>query len=223
MLRADSPLVDIFHALRKMNGNHEEIRVHMKFQMRDRNKVYSELVSSLAGQVSRLIFDLVKCECFRMERPTFGAIDDEIVTFTDTFQVSGARNCTCPFFLQYSAPFAHLWKIAGEAATNLFHPAWKVGTGSAPQAAIMYGPWNEPKLSMEDAKYGTYLDMIADLQAKLLDLGMDAGMPFIRKFSAMIDQGMLNAPRTIKDPPVSKARGRPKRARENTFKGTFDF
>ena len=95
--------------------------------------------------------------------------------------------------------------------------------GQSPQAAIVYGHWNKPKVSMEDAKRGTYLDMIADLQVKLLDLGMDAGMLFIRKFSSMIDQGMLNAPCTTKDPPVSKARDRPKRARENTFKGTCGF
>ena len=158
-----------------------------------------------------------------MKRLTIGANDDEIVTFTDTFQVSGARNCTCPFFLQYSAPCAHLWKIAGEAATDLFHPAWKVGTESAPQAAIVYGPWNEPKVSMEDAKHSTYLDMMADLQTKLLDLGVDAGTPFVKIFNDMIDRGTLNAPRTIKDPSISKARGRPKKASKNTFKGTFGF
>ena len=158
-----------------------------------------------------------------MERLTIGAIDDEIITFTDTFQVSEVRNCTCPLFLRYSAPRAHLWKIAGEAGAGLFLPAWKVSTGPAPQAAIVYGPWSEPKVSMEDAKYGTYLDMIADLQAKLLDLGMDSGMPFIRKFSSMIDRGTLNAPRTTKDPPVSKARGRSNMARKSKSKGTFSF
>ena len=47
MLRTDSPLADLFHALRKMNGNHEEIRVHMKLQMGDRNKVY--LVGIVTG------------------------------------------------------------------------------------------------------------------------------------------------------------------------------
>ena len=110
-----------------------------------------------------------------MERLTIRAIDGESVTFVDTFQVSGARNCTCPFFLQYSAPCAHLWKIAGGAAAGLFHPAWKVGTGPAPQAAIVHGPWNEPKVSIDDAKYGTYLDMIAELHAKLLDLRYGRG------------------------------------------------
>ena len=152
-----------------------------------------------------------------MERLTIGAIDGEIVTFTDTFQVSGARDCTCPFFLQYSAPCAHLWKIAGEAAADSFHPAWKVGTGPAPQAAIVYGPWNKPKVSMEDAKHNTYLDMIADLQAKLLDLGMDAGMPFIKKFSSMIDRGTLNSPRTIFFEMMSTSTdGKPSRSHPNT-------
>ena len=88
MLRTDSPVVDLFHAFRKMSGNHEEICAFMKFQARDRNKVHPESVSSLAGQVSRFIFDLVKRECFRMERLTIRAIDGEIVTFTDTFHSS---------------------------------------------------------------------------------------------------------------------------------------
>ena len=48
-----------------MSGNHAEIRTHLEFQMRDRNKVHPELVSSLAGQVSRFILDLVKRECFK--------------------------------------------------------------------------------------------------------------------------------------------------------------
>ena len=158
-----------------------------------------------------------------MERLTIGAIDDEIITFTDTFQVSEVRNCTCPLFLRHSAPRAHLWKIAGEAGAGLFHPAWKVGTGPAPQAAVVYGPWSEPKVSMEDAKHGAYLDMIADLQAKLLDLGMDAGVSFIRKFSSMIDRGTLNAPRTIRGSHISKARGRSNMARKSKSKGTFNF
>ena len=70
-----------------------------------------------------------------MERLTIGVIDDEIVTFVDIFQVPGARNCTCLFFLQYSTPCAHLWKIVGEAGVDLFHPVWKVGAGPVPASS----------------------------------------------------------------------------------------
>ena len=98
-----------------------------------------------------------------------------------------------------------------------------MGTGPAPQAAIVYGPWNEPKISMEDAKYGAYLDMIADLHAKLLDLGMDSGMPFAKAFNVMMDRGRLSVPRTIKKPLVSKTRGRPRKAMKRTSKVLLVF
>ena len=54
MLQTDLPLADLFHALRKMNGNREEIRVHMKLQMGDRNKVY--LVGIVTGGSSFEIY-----------------------------------------------------------------------------------------------------------------------------------------------------------------------
>lgn len=146
LLPTDTPLVDLFHALKSMNKAYEEARAFMEFQMRDRHRVYPDLIFCLAGKVPPFIFDLVECEYTKMRELIIEIAEDGHVSFADNFQVSNGCSCDCPFFLQYSAPCAHLWKVAGEAAINLVHPAWRVSNEPVAPAAILYGPMQDPRI-----------------------------------------------------------------------------
>ena len=63
LLRSDAHLVDLFHALREVNENHEGARAFMEFTMRDKHRAYPQLISPMAGQVPRFIVNLVESEC----------------------------------------------------------------------------------------------------------------------------------------------------------------
>ena len=224
LLRSDAHLVDLFHALREVNENHEGARVFMEFRMRDKHRAYPQLISPMAGQVPRFIFDLVEDECNKIRMLLIiETAEDGDATFADTFQVAGACSCNCPFFLQYSAPCAHLWLIAGEAARNLFHPAWKVSSEPVTQPAILYGPRQEPRVSAEEVKRAEFAALASDFQARLLDMDIDMGISFYKTFHDMLNRGSTNAPVAIQDPPVSRPRGRPSKRSRNTFQGNSNF
>ena len=77
LLKTDSPLVDLFHALHSMTNSHEEMREFMEFEMRDKQKVYHPLISSLVGHVSNYLLDLMELECTKMRWIIIGATGDD--------------------------------------------------------------------------------------------------------------------------------------------------
>lgn len=146
--------------------------------------------------------------------------ENEQVSFIDTFKVTNARTCDCPFYLQYSAPCAHLWMVAREAAANLFHSAWKISNDSATQAAILYGPRKEPRASAEEIKRAEFAVLASDFRTRLLDMDLDMGIAFYKTVHGMLDRGSMHAPVALRDPPVLKPRGRPAKKKKNTFRGS---
>jgi hypothetical protein len=219
LLGANAKLVDLFHAIKQMNKSNQEACAFLKFQMRDKHRAYPQVLSSIAGQVSTFVFDLVEHEYDKKRLLIVDKEDDEDVSFIDTFKVTGARSCNCPFYLQYSAPCAHLWMIAGEAAVNLFHPAWRIGNETVTQPAILYGPRQAPQASPEEIKRAEFAALSSDLRARLLDMDIDMGIAFYKVFHGMLDRGSMHAPAAIQDPPILKSRGRPAKKKKNIFRG----
>ena len=101
----------------------------------------------------------------------------------------------------------------------MFHPAWIVVNASVTQPAILHGPREPPQIAIEDRRRAELAALAADIQSRLLDMEVNAGISFGRKFQEMLDRNSLNEPVAIQDPPVSRSRGRPRRSRRNLFRG----
>ena len=217
-LESHGPLVDLFHALRKMTKSYEETVAFMQFQLRDRPRMYMSLISSLAGRVPRFILDLVEQECLKIKWVRIRDSDEEYIYFMDSHKISGSE-CTCSFFCQYYAPCVHAFTCFGKDAIYLFHPAWIIGDASVAEPAIMHGPRGPPQIAIEDRRRAELMALAGDIHSRLLDMEVDAGISFAKKFQEMLDRNSLNEPVMIQDPPVFRACGRPRRSRKNLFRG----
>lgn len=109
-LETQGPLVDLFHALRKMTKSYEETVAFLEFQLRDHPRMYVSLISSMVGRVSKLILDLVNSE-FSSTNHLVYQVEGECAVFNDAHQCSIEQGCDCPFFSQYSAPCAHCFCV----------------------------------------------------------------------------------------------------------------
>ena len=213
-----SPLVDLFHALKKMCKNHEERCEFMDFQLTDRPRTYSPLLSLLMGKVSRFMLDLLEAECFKARLLILSYTEDMRVVFSDSHELVG-DGCNCPFFVQYSAPCAHMLKHAGESALDKLHQGWVINDATITEPSIMYGPRHTPQISDDERRQTEALNLIANLQVRLLDMPSHVSILFAKKFHEMLDRGNIDEPALIRDPPVSRPRGRPRRLGRNMFRG----
>lgn len=222
LLETNAPLVETFHAIEQMAKTHSEEQAQLEFEMRDIPRTYRALISSLKGRVPGYILDLVEIECVKMQWLAIGSVDEGCTFFIDTYKLS-EDGCTCPFFRQYWAPCAHFLFCAGENAFAMFHPGWVVGRVPVIEPAILYGPREAPRITIEDRRRTEVVALAANLQSRLLD--MDVGMAglFVKKFHEMIDRGSLQEPAGIHNPPITRPRGRPRKSGGNSFNGTLNF
>ena len=223
LLEANSPLVELFRVLKRMTDAYMESRAFIEFQARDRPGVYPPLISSLAGQVSSFILERLGDECSKLGHLFIGVVGDEHVSFNDSYKFSWQHGCNCPFAIQYSAPCVHKLKVEGEPSLSSFHPAWRISETPISQPAILYGPRQETQLSPEDKILAELTDISSYVQASLFNMDPSVALSFAKKFRDMIDRKDLNAPTNIRDPPISRTRGRPKKPKKNTFKGMLNF
>jgi MULE transposase-like protein len=218
-LKSTSTLSDLFFALEKMNMDRKEACALLEFQMWDRPRMYHSLISSMVGRVPRFILELVNSECSNMNHLVYH-VEEECAMFNDSHQCSVEQGCDCPFFLQYSAPCAHCFVFMGEGALSLFYPFWVVNDTVASESAILQGPkQEEPQVSLETKKRAEFAALVSELQTSLYDMEVDLAIGFVRKFQDMLRRNDINAPPVIQDPPIVRPRGRPRKAKKNTFKG----
>ena len=62
-LGGNAPMIALLKALWNMTKSREEMRAFREFEMTDKPKVYSSLVSLVQGKVSRYLLDLLEEEC----------------------------------------------------------------------------------------------------------------------------------------------------------------
>ena len=79
VLRPSAPLAELFHAIRTLGRTHEENSAYRDFLMRDRQRLYYPLVSSVAGQVPAFILDLMERECLNIPHLIMNAAEGERV------------------------------------------------------------------------------------------------------------------------------------------------
>ena len=221
-LRPNAQLIDLFHALRDMSKTQEGERAFNEFQMRDKPKVYSPLISSQRGRVSRFLLELLEGEYSKIRWVKIRSRDEESVYFTDSHQLSH-EGCSCPFFQQYWAPCAHFLMCSGEDAFVMLHPGWIIGDVQITEPAILHGPRPAPQVSTEDMRRAEAMARISDVHTRLLDMDTEMSILFAKKIQDMLDRGSLHEPAMVQDPPVSRARGRPRKPKKNTFRGNLNF
>jgi hypothetical protein len=145
-----------------------------------------------------------------VKRIRMRSVEDGIVTSIDSHQTC-ARERDCPFFMQHTAPCAHLFKYAGEAALDLLHPGWIVCDAEVTEPAILYGPSQAPQVPAEDRLRTEAMAIARNVQARLLDLEGDKMVAFGKKFLEMLDRGSVHEPPVVQDPPIIRRPGRPAR------------
>ena len=224
-LRTDCPLMDLFHALLKMSKSLEETRAFMSFQALDKPGAYPEPISHLAGVVSKYILDLLKGECAKSKKISIeGETTEGPWVFNDGHRFSSRNGCNCTFFAQYFAPCAHALKIGSPSLIEgQFHPCWLAGDVPITPPAIVYGPEPEPQVSEEDKQQAEATTLAASVYARLNDLPATTCIVFSKKFLQMLDQGNVNPAPAIRDPPITKSRGRPPKRKKNSFNGNSGF
>ena len=190
--------------------------------MNDKPKVYSPIVSLIQGKASRYLLDLIEDEYNRIRMIFIEDIGEDIVMFTDSHQLS-VTGCNCPFFMQHSAPCAHMFKYAGKDAFALLHLGWKVCDEIVPEPSILHGPTQVPQVSAEVMIQGEAMALAANVHARLLDVNPSTSIMFSRKFLEMLDRGSLHEPGMLQDSLVSRTRGRPRKPIRNTFRGNLNF
>ena len=70
---------------------------------------------------------------------------------------------------------------------------------------------------------GEAMALAANVHARLLDVNTSTSIMFSRKFLEMLDRRNPHESVMIQDPPVSRTRGRPRKATRNTFQGNPNF
>lgn len=219
-LKTTSTLTDLFYALGKMNKEREESCAVMEFQMWDKPRIYHPLISSMVGCVPSFVLGLVNVECSNMKHLIYRVVDGCAI-FNDSYQCSAEQGCDCPFFRQYLAPCSHCLKFMGEDALSMFYPIWVVKDTVAIEPTILNGPRQEPQLSLDTRKRAEFAAMVSELQTNLYDIEIDLAIGFLKKFQDMLKRNDINAPPTIRDPPIVRPRGRPRKAKKNIFKGNI--
>ena len=91
------------------------------------------------------------------------------------------------------------------------------------EPAILHGPTQAPQVSADDRLQTEAMALAANVHARLLDV--DASMTIIlaKKLLDMLDRGSPYESAVIQDPPISRPRGRPRKAKKNTFQGNPNF
>jgi hypothetical protein len=221
LLETNVPLVDLFHALKTMTKAHLEARAFTDFQTRGRPKIYHPLISPLAGHVVSYILDSLETECSRINHLFIGTIESDHVNFNDSYRYYWEHGCNCSFFTNFSAPCIHVLKWRGVPPLSSFHSVWRVDSLPIPQPAILHGPRQEIQLSAEDKILAELFDTVSYVQTRLFDMDKATALSFAKRFQDLLDRKELNAPTNIRDPPVSKPRGRPKKRAGNSFNGNL--
>ena len=223
LLKTNSPLVDLFHALKDMTKNHIEASAFMKLQMRDRQRIHHPLLSSLAGQVSSYILGLMESECSKMTRLSIGMAGNGHIFFNDGIKFSVEHGCNCAFFVNYSTPCAHMLKLEGAQALSSFHPVWIISDVPIARPAILHGPRQEMQISAEDKMLAEIIDTISYVNSRLFDMNPCVALPLAKRIRELVDSGCSSSPIDIQDPPVLQSRGRPPKRAKNSFRGNPDL
>jgi hypothetical protein len=223
-LSTNSRLIDLFSALRDMVKTQEETRVFNEFQMRERPRVYPALISSHRGKVSRFLLDLLEGQHSQIRFVQITHTGEDCTYFLDSNQLS-EEGCTCPFFIQYRAPCAHILLCNGENAFDMIHPGWIISDAQITEPAILQGPSRAPQISAEDMRRAEAMAKISDIHTRLVDMDTEAAILFATKFQDMLNRGSLHEPAMIPDPSVSNPRGRPSKPKpkpkpkKNSYRG----
>ena len=87
------------------------------------------------------------------------------------------------------------------------------------EPAILHGPTQPPQISAGDRLQTEAMALMANVHARLLDV--DASMTIIlaKMLLDMLDCVSAHEPAVIQDPLISRLRGRPRKAKKNTFRG----
>ena len=78
-------------------------------------------------------------------------------------------------------------------------------------------------MSAEELKRAEFAALASDCQARFLDMDVDMDISFYKTIRDMLNRGSMNALVAIRDPPVSRPRGRPSKRSRNNFNGNSDF
>ena len=105
----------------------------------------------------------------------------------------------------------------------MFHPGWKVCDEIVAEPLILHGPTQVPRVPAELMIQGEAMVLKASVHACLLDVSPSTSIIFSRKFLEMLDRESPHESAMIQDPPVSRARGRPRKPTRNSFQGNSNF
>lgn len=216
-----APLVKLFDVFTDMTSTCERNDQISAFQLRDKQRLLHPYVRSVSGQIPDFILQKVEEECKASDGKTIVSIEDDVVIFSDSSKVLLERQCDCPFFAQFAAPCSHLFKIYEEAAVNMFHQGWMVHRNPTAQLAIMYGPRQTVQLSKDDGMRVRLSALSSEFDSYVQAVDYETRVDFYEKFNEMLRQGTLDSVPEIRDPTVTKPRGRPRKRAKNNFKGSI--
>ena len=214
-----APLVKLFDVFVDMSKKHERKRQFMEFQLRDKQTLLHPYIRSVSGQFSEFILRKVEEECKASDGMVIERVEEDLVVFRDSHRVLSGRQCDCPFFVQHTAPCAHLFKIGGAAAVDVFHESWKVHRNPTAQLAIMYGPRQTVQLSEDDSMRSRLSALSSEFESHIQAVDCERRVEFYEKFTEMLREGTLDPTPEIRDPTVARPRGRPRKRAKNNFRG----
>ena len=128
----------------------------------------------------------------------------------------------CPITCEI-APCAHLSKCAGRNVFDMLHPGWKVCDETVPEPSVLHGPMQVSRVPAEVMIQGEAMALVANVHARLIDVNPSTSIMFSRKFLEMLDRKSPHEPAMLQDSPVSRTRGRPRKATRSTFQGNLNF